>query len=356
MDAGPEFEYTEAELRMLAKFLINKDQGSIKVMTKYKRKYFLKMQQLIENFKEKPEFFSYFVDEMNCLYFELENNDENFGQSFSEDLAILDSIGADEPDIVSNELHKKLFFQAVLDLEKIVSDKLLELIEVKLTVNALMQKVNDLLEEALSREDAANWAYAITEQEELENVAYIPFKDKKKMSSSLFYLCEIDHRNSSGGYLRSKEDIRSEFIKSWNHYSHSIENSEQITEDNLIHLIKEKFPAFIPHWRAYLRRFGLDQGIMIQMSPLIDYVVEVVKQQDENEIKSIFDYIEFLMCDGDEYVQTAIATGFLEGLLNKDPDEIQFIKFRQYLGKETLAHCRAWDIFTGVMTKGLHDD
>jgi hypothetical protein len=130
----------------------------------------------------------------------------------------------------------------------------------------------------------------------------------------------------------------------------------EITEDNLINLIKEKFPRFNGYWDSYISDCGSGDGIIMQMLPFIEYVVEIIKSGDENEIKRIFDLVEFLMCNGNVLVQTAIATGFLEGLLNKDPEEIQFIKFRKYLGKETIGYCRAWDIFTGVMTKGLHDD
>jgi len=59
------------------------------------------------------------------------------------------------------------------------------------------------------------------------------------------------------------------------------------------------------------------------------------------------------MCNGNEYVKTVIATEFLEALLNKDPDEIQFINFSQYLGKETIGYLRAWNEFNGTETEGL---
>jgi hypothetical protein len=131
---------------------------------------------------------------------------------------------------------------------------------------------------------------------------------------------------------------------------------EEISDETLINLIKEKFPKFTPYWESYIQDWGLDEGVIMKMLPFNEYVVDVIQSQDEKEIKRIFDFVEFLMCNGNDLVQAAIATGFLEGLLNKDPNEIQFIKFRQYLGKETISHCRAWDIFTGVMTKGLHDD
>jgi len=130
---------------------------------------------------------------------------------------------------------------------------------------------------------------------------------------------------------------------------------EEITKNNFIDLIKEKFPRFVPYWEDNVNYWGLELASNDVM-PFAYYALDEIKTENKKEIENIFILVEFLMCAGDEYVQTLIATYFLEYLLGKDPDEIQFIKFRQYLGKETIAYCRAWDIFTGVMTKGLHDD
>lgn len=131
---------------------------------------------------------------------------------------------------------------------------------------------------------------------------------------------------------------------------------EEIKENNLMNLFNEKFPKFVPYWDTYVNKWGLDMGLCNDVLPFGKYVIYEIKLENYIEIEKIFNFIEFLLCNGNEYVKTAIATCFLEYLLHKDPEEIQFIKFRQYLGKETIAYCRAWDKFTGVMTKGLHDD
>ena len=128
---------------------------------------------------------------------------------------------------------------------------------------------------------------------------------------------------------------------------------EEITEQNLIDIIKEQFPKFNPYWESYINHWGDDNGLTIQMFPLIDFVLDVIKSNDEKEIERVFNFIEFLMCEGNDYAQTAIATGFLEGLVNHDPDEIQFINFAQYLGKKTVAHLRAWNAFHGAKTEGI---
>ena len=119
--------------------------------------------------------------------------------------------------------------------------------------------------------------------------------------------------------------------------------------------MKEKFLKFPVYWKDYIRDFGSDLRLHIQMLPFGEYAIDTIKSNDEVEIKKIFDFVEFLLCNGDESAQNAIATSFLEYLMSKDPDEIKFCKFAKFLGKNALGYCRAWDKFTGVRTEGLWD-
>jgi hypothetical protein len=128
---------------------------------------------------------------------------------------------------------------------------------------------------------------------------------------------------------------------------------EKITEENWLELMKEKFPKFIPYWEAYINDHGSDNGITIQMFPVGDYAIDVIKSKDEIEIKRIFDFVELLLHEGDQSMQDAAATGLLEHLLNKDPVEIKFSTFVKHMGEEAIAYCKAWDKFTGVRTEGL---
>lgn len=131
---------------------------------------------------------------------------------------------------------------------------------------------------------------------------------------------------------------------------------EKVTAENFINLLKEKFPKFIPYWDSYVNYWGMNQGITIQMIPFSEYVVDVIKTNNIIEIKNIFDFVEFLLCNGDESIQNAVATSFLEYLLNKAPDEIKFNVFAKYLGENTIKYCKAWDEFTGIKTKGLWEN
>ncbi len=92
------------------------------------------------------------------------------------------------------------------------------------------------------------------------------------------------------------------------------------------------------------------------MMPFEEYAIDTIKSDDEVEIKKIFDFVEFLLCNGNESVQNAIATSFLEYLMSKDPDELNFSKFAKYLGENAIGYCRAWDKFTGIRTEGLWEE
>src|SRR5690348_1412938 len=130
---------------------------------------------------------------------------------------------------------------------------------------------------------------------------------------------------------------------------------EKITEEKCINLLKEKFPKFIPYWEAEIALWG-DRGMMAQMLPFSKYAIDVIKSNNTIEIKNIFDLVEFLLCNANQSVQNGVATVFLEYLLAKDPDEIKFRNFHQYLGIKSIDYCRVWDKFTGVKTDGLWDD
>lgn len=130
---------------------------------------------------------------------------------------------------------------------------------------------------------------------------------------------------------------------------------KQITSKKSFKLLKEKFPKFQAYWDSYIKAFGEDQGISIQMIPIINYVSDAILLNDNSDLKEILEFVEFLLVRGDESLKNAIATTFLEALLAKDFNEKQFRILSKLLGKESVEYCKAWDEFTGVKTPGLWD-
>ena len=126
-----------------------------------------------------------------------------------------------------------------------------------------------------------------------------------------------------------------------------------IKEEELIIFLIKEFPKFKPYWESFLDNWSMDEGITVKIIPFSEYVVDVIKTCDDFLIKQIFTLVEYLTIHGDDYVQAAMTTSFLEHLLNKDPKEIQFKTFAHHMGKESIEYCKAWNEFCGCKTEGI---
>jgi hypothetical protein len=127
----------------------------------------------------------------------------------------------------------------------------------------------------------------------------------------------------------------------------------EITEENLIISIREKFSKFQPYWQSYANERDLSAGLGDDMKPFIDYVVNVIKSGNYREVEDVFNYIEFLVCSGDALVQMVVENCILVPLIYKNNLEIQFINFSKYLGKETLNFLKTWLKYDGTCVEGL---
>lgn len=141
-----------------------------------------------------------------------------------------------------------------------------------------------------------------------------------------------------------------------------------ISKTNCMDLISEKFPDFAPIWYSYnleyqilneeifgITPFWGDTSFAGGISKFSDYVIDLLihKKQNLSLIEEIFNYIEFLLVNGDEDVQNTVATCFLENILNITPEQIDPKLFVGYLGFKSRKYCQAWDEFKGVKTEGL---
>lgn len=130
----------------------------------------------------------------------------------------------------------------------------------------------------------------------------------------------------------------------------------EITEHNLTDLMQEKFPRFVGHWQIYETEIGMEKGLEYHMRVFVGFVIDEIKTENHDEIEKIFEFVETLMVNGHQRVMDVTAIEFLEVLLSKDPDEIQFVNFSKHLGKRSKAYLRAWEAFQGTRTIGLYDD
>ncbi|MBA2367846.1 MAG: hypothetical protein H0V82_02340 [Candidatus Protochlamydia sp.] len=144
----------------------------------------------------------------------------------------------------------------------------------------------------------------------------------------------------------------------------------EIIKENCMDIISDKYPEFKPIWKSYkLENAVVDEEIFGKthdwgdislwsgMNKFSDYVDKLLTQRNQNVIliKEIFSYAEHLLTKGDEDVQNAVCTCFLENLLNVTPEQINPKNYIGFLGTKSKEYCRAWDEFTGIKTEGLWD-
>ncbi len=128
-----------------------------------------------------------------------------------------------------------------------------------------------------------------------------------------------------------------------------------ITEQNCMSWILQNVPGFQGRWDAHLSYWdGEDAGLCNHIAEFSRYVGDLITENQVEQTKPIFRMIEHLMLHGDVTVKDAVATCFLENLINRtSTGDIPAANFVHLLGPESRAYCRAWDEFTGVKTEGL---
>lgn len=130
----------------------------------------------------------------------------------------------------------------------------------------------------------------------------------------------------------------------------------EINQNNCMQILLEKFPNFMPYWKAFIEYWGddwQDCGPGIKLGSFLDYTEDMIKKGDQAELKRIFYSTELMVCKGDESVKNAATTSFLESLINRG---FHFDTFSKFLGKQSVKYCQAWDEFCGVETPGLYYD
>ena len=128
-----------------------------------------------------------------------------------------------------------------------------------------------------------------------------------------------------------------------------------IKKQDCMDFILQNVPDFERAWRAHLEYWdGEEAGLCNDMSAFSSYVEDLVAKNRTENLKPIFDLIEQLMNDGDQTVKDAVATCFLENLINRaSAGSVPARAFVHLLGPRSRAYCKAWDDFTGVRTEGL---
>lgn len=129
-----------------------------------------------------------------------------------------------------------------------------------------------------------------------------------------------------------------------------------VLRKDCMELILKQVPSFSDAWQAHLDYWGDEvPGLCNDMTAFSRYVTDLLNSSEQVEnLAEIFNLIEYLLINGDQVVGDAVATCFLENLINvSSTEKLDSRKFVSFLGPESRAYCQAWDDFTGVHTDGL---
>lgn len=128
-----------------------------------------------------------------------------------------------------------------------------------------------------------------------------------------------------------------------------------ISRDTCMQVILNNVPEFQERWGEHLSYWdGEPAGLCNDMAAFCSFTINQINKGQTQKLQMIFDLIEHLMVNGDQDVKNAVATCFLENLLNSvSSGKLSSLTFVPLLGPESRKHCLAWDEFTGVHTDGL---
>ena len=111
-----------------------------------------------------------------------------------------------------------------------------------------------------------------------------------------------------------------------------------------------RYPGFQDTWRAHLDYWeGEEAGLCNDMAEFAVYVGTLLEENERTpELEAIFGHVESLLDDGTEEVKDAVATCFLENLVNRlEPGTAYRELFTGLLGPKSLAYCKEWSAFSG---------
>jgi hypothetical protein len=78
----------------------------------------------------------------------------------------------------------------------------------EIDVQSVRHVFEEILAGRMSREEGDRWAYSVMQQEEAQNLIYLPPSDKERIWSGVMYLHGVDLMESPDEYLHTDEEIR----------------------------------------------------------------------------------------------------------------------------------------------------
>lgn len=114
---------------------------------------------------------------------------------------------------------------------------------------------------------------------------------------------------------------------------------KMITKEQVMNMILDVCPEFQEQWDKYFyEAYNEDdeQLLYIDLSEFARFVLRMFKINEIELLKKVFELVEVIVCNGDDYVSEAITIGFLEDLQTLAlGDKIELCLLETYLGSES---------------------
>ncbi len=109
-----------------------------------------------------------------------------------------------------------------------------------------------------------------------------------------------------------------------------------ITKEQVMPLLLEACPSFTEKWEEHRAFYDDEDLLYVDLGEFAHHLVELHKTNQTREFPAVFEVIERLHLEGDDFVKEAATIGMLEGIQNVagnsglNPEE-----FSQYLKAES---------------------
>lgn len=92
-----------------------------------------------------------------------------------------------------------------------------------------------------------------------------------------------------------------------------------IQKSEVMELLLNACPSYIKRWKEHSNFYycnGEEQLLYIDLGDFSGHLVDLYTNNELNEFNQVFDIVELLLIDGDDFVKEAAIIGFLEGIQN----------------------------------------
>jgi hypothetical protein len=93
-------------------------------------------------------------------------------------------------------------------------------------------------------------------------------------------------------------------------------NDMTITKEQVMPLLLEACPSFTRKWEEHRAFYDNEDLLYVDLGEFAHHLVELHKWNQTSEFPAVFNVIERLHLEGDDYVKEAATIGMLEGIQN----------------------------------------